>query len=89
MHSRPVLDLGPVTRLLEAREDDGRAGMTLSTSDVRALVDQVGSLRQLVDWQRQQARLVHMALLEDDVALADECARRVADDAQLTATGHK
>jgi hypothetical protein len=63
--------------------------MTLGTSDIRTMVDQIGSLSTLVAWQRQQARLVHMALLENDVALADECARRVADDPTLTATGRK
>ncbi len=90
------LDLGPVVRILQQREDDKRAGMTLSTSDVRAMVDQINRLSYSVEeyakltvWQRQQAHLVHMALLENDVGLADECARRVADDATLTPAGHE
>jgi len=90
------LDLGPVVRILQQREDDKRAGMTLSTSDVRAMVDQINRLSysveeyaKLVVWQRQQARLTHMALQEHDIELADECARRVADDANLTAAGRK
>ena len=82
-------NLGPMVRILVQHEEDKRAGMTLSTSDVRAMVDEIGALRGLLAWQRQQAHLMHIALLENDVALADECARRVADDSTLTAAGHK
>lgn len=90
------LDLGPLIRVLMQHEAGDRTGMVLSTSDVRAIVDQINRLSYSVEeyakltvWQRQQARRTHMALLENDVALADECARRVADDATLTAVGRK
>lgn len=89
-------DLGPVTRILQQHEDGERTGMTLSTSDVRAMVNEINSLakgvrecQKLITWQREQARLAHMALLENDVALADELARRVVDDPSLTPAGYK
>ena len=89
-------NLGPVVRILRQHEDDKSAGMMLSTSDVRAMVDEINSLakdvrecQRLIAWQKEQARLTHMALLENDVALADEFARRVADDANLTPAGYK
>ncbi len=82
-------NLGPVVRILQQREADERAGITLSTSDVRMLVNEIRQLGALVTWAREQARLAHMALLENDVALADEFARRVADDPDLTPAGYK
>ncbi len=71
------LDLGPVVRILRQREDDKRAGMTMATSDVRAMVDAIAKLDEALAWAQTQAHLAHMALLDHDWRLADEFARNI------------
>jgi hypothetical protein len=67
--------------VLEAYEDGKRAGMVMTTADVRALVDQVTYLRrrlaECVGW----AELAHLALLDHDLP---KC-RRLLDDMRSAA----
>jgi hypothetical protein len=49
------LDLGPITRLLVQCEDDHRAGLTMATSDVRAMVDEIVRLSHVVLQAREYA----------------------------------
>lgn len=85
------LDLGPLTRLLLQREEDGRAGMTLATSDVRALVDEIQRLNHLVVQARQKAYLASLALLDHDLdrvrICLDSIASPPADDAHSSPPG--
>lgn len=63
------LNLGPITRLLIQREDDQRAGMTLSTSDVRAMVDEIVRLSRVMLQAREYAYAARLALLDHDLTL--------------------
>ena len=61
------LNLGPITRVLVQHEEDHRAGMTLSTSDVRAMINEIGRLNHAVVVARQYAYLAGLALLDHDL----------------------
>ncbi len=61
------LDLGPITRILIQHEEDRRAGMTLSTSDVRAMVDEIVRLSRAVLQAREYAHSAGLALLDHDL----------------------
>jgi len=63
----PKLNLGPITRILIQREDDQRAGMTLSISDVRAMVDEITRLSRAVLQAREYAHDAILALLDHDL----------------------
>lgn len=67
-----TLDLAPLTRILEQREDEHRTELTLAISDVRALVTEIEQLRLALHECRNWAGHGHLALLDHDLRMVDQ-----------------
>ncbi len=76
------LNLGPITRLLVQHEEDRRVGMILTTSDIRALVDEIQRLGHLLVHARQRAYLASLALLDHDLDRVRICLDSIACPAE-------
>ena len=77
------LNLGPITRILVQHEDDRRTGLTMATSDVRAMVDEIVRLSRAVLQARECAHFAGLALLDHDLPKVRRFLDAIAEGRQV------